>query len=100
MAHMKRRDSNRRRREDRQIQAKVRQEAHEALTVEQKIAKLGNLPAVKERAKLTARAVAIVSAAEVATSLDAARKADVVLKVERKGQKAKRQARKDKKSDV
>lgn len=52
MAHMKRRDYNRRRREDRQVQAKVRQEVYDGLTIAQKIAKLGDAPAAKQRAKL------------------------------------------------
>jgi Spy/CpxP family protein refolding chaperone len=41
-------------REDRRIQARVRQELHDKLTPEQKLAQLGDLPAKKERARLGA----------------------------------------------
>lgn len=55
MAHMKNRDSNRRRREDRQIQAKVRQEAYDKLTTAQKLAALPVDGAVKQRVCLTSQ---------------------------------------------
>jgi hypothetical protein len=41
-------------REDRQIQAKVRQDIYDALTLEQKLAGLGATGSTKQRAKLTA----------------------------------------------
>lgn len=52
MSRMSRRDGNKKRREDRQIQAKVRQAEYDKLSPTEKMAKLGNLAAVKERIKL------------------------------------------------
>jgi Spy/CpxP family protein refolding chaperone len=56
MARMKNRDSNKARRADRQVQAKVRQDLYAALTPAQKLAKLdaGGYDAVKQRKRLKA----------------------------------------------
>lgn len=52
MAHMKRRDSNRARREQRQAEAAIRQEIYDGLSFDQRLEKLGNLTATKQRAKI------------------------------------------------
>lgn len=58
MSRMKNRDSNRQRRDDRKIQAKIRQEAYDRLSVEEKILKLdvGGFAAKKQRARLQKQA--------------------------------------------
>jgi hypothetical protein len=97
MAHMKNRDSNRRRREDRQVQAKVRQEAYDKLSMAEKLAKLPEQGSMKQKIKLAKQAVAKVGEA-------AAKVAEAVIEVaeapakEKKGTKARRQAKKDKKA--
>jgi hypothetical protein len=107
MARMKNRDSNRNRREDRIVQAQIRQEAYDKLSVSQKLDRLGSLRALKQRAKLVKILEAEVAqeegrslAGEVAEgflALDPNAPVPAVLK-EKKGAKAKRQAKKDKKA--
>jgi len=94
MSHMKNRDSNRRRREDRQVQAKVRQEAYDKLSLTEKLAALPATGSVKQKIKLAKLAVAKVgeSTAKVAEAvIEVAEKA-------KKGAKAKRQHKHDKKA--
>ena len=52
MSHMKNRDSNKQRREDRQIQAKIRQESYDKLSLTEKLAAMPATGCVKQRAKL------------------------------------------------
>jgi hypothetical protein len=67
---MKNRDSNRPRREDRQLQAKVRQEAYDQLSVKQKLEKLGPAPmGAKQRAKLNALITVPVKITEIARKM-------------------------------
>jgi hypothetical protein len=96
MSRMKNRDANRTRREDRIVQAQIRQEAYDKLTVEQKLARLGDTGSTKQRAKLVKLlekgAVQERSlVAEVTEGVEALAK-------DRKGAKARKQAKKDKKA--
>jgi hypothetical protein len=72
MSHMKNRDSNKTRREDRIEQAKVRREGREARTTAEQLTKLdaGGHAAVKERIKLQQEIVAapVVALNPVATT--------------------------------
>jgi hypothetical protein len=87
---MKNRNRNKPRREDRQVQAKVRQLAYDMLTVAEKLARLGDTGSAKQRARLSApRSVAAEIIEGVAALAEQPPK-------EKKGVKAKRQARKDK----
>jgi hypothetical protein len=96
MSHMKNRDMNRPRREDRIVQAQIRQEAYDKLTVEQKLAMLPVMGSAKQRARL-AKALRSIAReiVEGVMALDPNAPVPAILK-EKKGVKAKRQARKDK----
>jgi len=95
MSHMKNRDSNRPRREDRIVQAKIRQEAYDKLTVSQKLDLLGSTRALKQRAKLVKVLEKEVVQEERSLVAEVTEGVEALAK-ERKGVKAKRQARKDK----
>lgn len=105
MGHMKNRDSNRRRREDRQVQAKVRQESYDKLSTAEKLVALPTGGCVKQRIKLTGQLIAesgprrsaTLTIAEVNESFDALNGTHDVVKI-KKGSKAKRQAKNDKKA--
>jgi hypothetical protein len=92
---MKNRDYNRRRREDRQVQAKIRQEAYDKLTLAEKIAQLPVDGAQKQKAKLFKQLEAQNGTAAVAAQ--AVPEVEAPAK-EKKGTKARRQAKKDKKA--
>ncbi len=69
MSHMKNRDGNRQRREDRQVQAGIRNEAYGKLSVAEKLARLdaGHFVATRQRARLAKQAPATApNAAEAA----------------------------------
>jgi hypothetical protein len=75
MSHMKNRDSNKTRREDRIEQAKVRREGREARTTAEQLAKLdaGGHAAVKERVQLAQQvAMPVVTDPVVAAAVMAA----------------------------
>ena len=98
MARMKNRDANRKRREDRQVQAKVRQGAYDMMTLAEKLASLGDVGSTKQRKRLMEQAVIAGSprrSAFIEVVEGVAALAEQPPK-EKKGVKAKRQARKDK----
>jgi hypothetical protein len=95
MSHMKNRDSNRTRREDRIVQAQIRQEAYDKLSVSQKLDALGSLRALKQRAKLVKILEREVEQEDRSLVAEVTEGVEALVK-ERKGVKAKRQARKDK----
>jgi hypothetical protein len=92
MSHMKNRDSNRRRREDRQVQAKVRQEAYDKLSLMEKLAALPEVGAAKQHKKLLSQVAAMP-----VLSLTVKSETEAPVK-EKKGAKAKRQHKHDKKA--
>ena len=102
MARMKNRDANRKRREDRQAQAKVRQEAYDMLTLNEKLAKLTNVVgASKQRNKIVkALEEALQNGGKRSAFVEVVEGLGTLVAVEppkeKKGVKAKRQARKDK----
>jgi hypothetical protein len=101
MSHMKNRDSNRIRREDRQVQAQIRQEAYDKLTVSEKIDRLGSSRSLKQRAKLVKLLEVEVAKEEGVSPRDIAAEVGEgfeALAKERKGAKARKQAKKDKKA--
>jgi hypothetical protein len=95
MSRMKNRDSNRIRREDRIVQAQIRQEAYDKLSVSQKLDGLGSLRALKQRAKLVKVLEVEVEQEDRSLVAEVTEGVEALVK-ERKGAKAKRQARKDK----
>ncbi len=97
MSRMKNRDSNRPRREDRQIQAKIRQEAYDKLSISEKLDKLGSLRALKQRARFVRQLEQEVAAEERSVAAEVLEGVEALAKT-RKGAKAKRQAKKDKKA--
>ena len=101
MARMKNRDANRNRREDRIVQAKIRQEAYDKLTVSEKIDALGSSRSLVQRAKLVKllEKEVVQEDKELMRSLVAEVTEGVeALVKERKGAKARKQAKKDKKA--
>lgn len=77
-------------------QAQERQAAYDALTVEQKLAKLdaGGFVATKQRAKLTAA----LATTKIVTPVEPPAPTPEVKKKEKKGHQARRQAKHDKKA--
>lgn len=99
MSKMRMRDRNKVRREQRQLEALERQAAYDVLTIEEKLAKLGNLPARKQRLKLIQPTMPMVKTPEEAATILAAGGGvgiDLTTK-EKKGAKARKQAKKDRK---
>ncbi len=89
----------REKRDRKRAEAQARQAAYDALTLEQKLAKLEGFAAVKQRAKLLATTIKLneVEAAKVDALLANPPEPTETLKKAMKGTKARRQAKKDKK---